>query len=107
MPLMTEIEWSVQAALELQEHLAELPDTKTRKRLLMEVYECGTFFVERYLDTMRHVHPEVLVHLLNRADVEITRPDPEDALLWVKAITYGDPVGETATGIRAARGVYA
>lgn len=98
MPVMTDTDWTIDAAIELQEHLEELPDTKARIELLMEGYECTRFFAERYCDVLRHVHPERLVEILSRADVQISRPTTEEALLLVKAITYSDRTGDVACG---------
>lgn len=96
MSLLTDIEWSVEDIIDLQEHLDSLPDNWARKKLLTEGYECTTSFAERYLDTLRHVHPVHLVGLLDRPGVQIKRLPHEEALLVVKAISYADPVGEDA-----------
>ena len=98
MPVINDIDWTAQDAIELQEHLAELPDNQARIRLLMEAYECRRFFAERYCDILRHVHPQHLVEILSRADVQVSRPTHEEALLLVKALTYSDRTGDVAVG---------
>ena len=94
MPLLTDIQWDVAAATELQEHLNEIPSHPDRIRLLTEVYECARSWAEKHCDTLRHVHPEHLVSVLTYS--KVARPSHEEALNFVKAINYVDHTGETA-----------